>query len=223
MKNSVYATTVLDAVTQLDEAGVQFEQKEIKSVPFSQIRGSLMSQGLAALGHYYDVPLEKYMGIDSRGDIAITVDQKSDQACIVNLFNQSKVFGEAFSSLLNEHRPRTGDGSGANKMDENSCWCFLNHFEAEKMLRRGAELIRQEQSYSEGFQSGAQVVTVKGEVDTDEDGQERLTPPGSTGFLDTPSAPGQWAVHFGDAAVHITEDELRDESQYRLVDRPRGG
>lgn len=64
---------------------------------------------------------------------------------------------------------------------------------------------------------GLCIRTLKGEVDTDEDGQDRITPPGSRGVLMYENVPNQWAVYFGEASVHIEESELRDPAQYSLL------
>jgi len=61
------------------------------------------------------------------------------------------------------------------------------------------------------------VKTLIGEHDTDQDGQDRFTPPGSIGVLMDENLPGQWSVQFGDAAVYIEDSELRDPALYELL------
>lgn len=67
------------------------------------------------------------------------------------------------------------------------------------------------------LQANTRIKTLLGELDTDEEGQERLTPPGSIGVLDEQNLQGQWSVHFGDAWVNIGECDLRDSSQYEVL------
>jgi len=241
MRNADQAAIVFAAFKKLEEATEAFSKGGITSVAHSYERGEALGKGLVALAQYHDVPIKGPLHIDSRGDFRIIVDQMSDKPCIKSAFNGNKVYGKSFSALLNEFNPRTGDGSGKNTAHEEDS-CYLNHFAAEKMLVKGAKIIWEEvydeihpdksvagataalsaAGASAALAPGQQVVTVNGELNTDDDGQERQTPAGAVGVLDAPSAPGQWSVHFGDAAVHITEDEMRDPEQYRLVDRPRG-
>jgi phage-related baseplate assembly protein len=66
---------------------------------------------------------------------------------------------------------------------------------------------------------GRLVRTIGGEQDQDGEGNERDTPPGAIGFLADENLPGQWAAHFGDAAVFLEESELSDPKQYQLITR----
>lgn len=66
---------------------------------------------------------------------------------------------------------------------------------------------------------GQLVRTIGGELDFDEEGQERVTSPGAIGFLADENQPGQWAAHFGGAAVYLEESELSDPKQYQLIAR----
>uniref|UniRef100_A0A6H1ZKS6 Uncharacterized protein n=1 Tax=viral metagenome TaxID=1070528 RepID=A0A6H1ZKS6_9ZZZZ len=66
---------------------------------------------------------------------------------------------------------------------------------------------------------GRLVRTIGGELDSDEEGRERVTPSGAIGFLADENQPGQWAAHFGDAAVYLEESELSDPKQYQLITR----
>lgn len=68
------------------------------------------------------------------------------------------------------------------------------------------------------FQPGTRIKTLRGEIDTDEHGQERITPPGSVGVLIHDDVPQHWSVHFGDASVYIELQELRDPIQYEILD-----
>ena len=66
---------------------------------------------------------------------------------------------------------------------------------------------------------GRMVRTIRGELDQDEEGQERVTPAGALGFLADQNQPGQWAAHFGDAVVYLEESDLADAQQYQHVIR----
>jgi hypothetical protein len=215
-KSSLDLANFLAATDALMQANHAFFQKqEISPVGHSRQREAALSIGLSALARYLHVTLKAPLQIDSRGEFMLVVEQAGDGVATINQRNGSKVFGSAFAECLNPYAPRTGIFAGAT-MDADSAWCFMNHFNVEKMLLEVAERLKAEVLGAEVLGEGLQIVTVKGEIDQDEDGQERLTPPGSVGVLVERSMPGQWEVHFGDAAVHIGESELFNPTQYRL-------
>lgn len=64
---------------------------------------------------------------------------------------------------------------------------------------------------------GMQVQTLLGEMDTDSDGVERNTPPGSWGHISCLNHKDQWDVCFPNGVwVVLTDAELNDPSQYSL-------
>lgn len=67
------------------------------------------------------------------------------------------------------------------------------------------------------LKKGLRVRTLKGEIDTGNDGEDRITSPGSLGELMYENTPNQWSVNFGEASVHIEEHELRDPEQYEIL------
>lgn len=61
------------------------------------------------------------------------------------------------------------------------------------------------------------VQTLKGEIDTDENGQERTTPPGTWGYVSGHNHDDHWNVIFPNGAwVVLTEEEMSDPEQYQL-------
>ena len=64
---------------------------------------------------------------------------------------------------------------------------------------------------------GLRVQTLGGEMDTDSDGQERRTPPGSWGEITSHNHADHWDLVFPNGTwVVVTEAELRDVTQYHL-------
>ena len=69
---------------------------------------------------------------------------------------------------------------------------------------------------------GVRVQTLNGEVDLDENSQERHTPAGSVGWIAAhnhrdASGLDNWNVHFPNgAAIILTSDELKDATQYAV-------
>jgi hypothetical protein len=64
---------------------------------------------------------------------------------------------------------------------------------------------------------GLRVQTLKGELDTDERGAERITPPGTWGHIQAHNHADHWDITFPNGAwVVVTEAELADATQYVL-------
>lgn len=192
-----------------------FSKREISPVAHKDQREDAMAYGLGALARYLNVTLKAPLQVNSNGEFMIAVEQSGDGVATINPYNGTRVFGAAFAELLNAHSPRTGISPPAVLTPEGA-WCYMSHFSVEKMLLAAAERFKSEALGAESLRAGLEIVTVKGELDQDEDGQERVTPPGSVGVLAEQSMPGQWEVHFGDAAVHIGEGELFNPAEYRL-------
>jgi len=192
-----------------------FSKREISPVAHKDQREAAMSSGLAALARFFNVTLKAPLQVNSNGEFMLAVEQLGDGVATINPYNGARVFGAAFAELLNAHSPRTGISPSAVLTPEGA-WCYMNHFSVEKMLLAAAERLKSEALGSESLRAGLEIVTVKGELDQDEEGQERVTPPGSVGVLAEQSMPGQWEVHFGDAAVHIGEGDLFNPAEYRL-------
>lgn len=205
--------TSVDGLVQANHAF--FEKKELSPVGRKDLREAALAQGLAALARCHNVLLVQPLRVDSRGDFMIAVDQMTAGVYIVNPANGTRVFGQAFSDLLNGFSPRCGHAPGAVLFPEAS-WCYMNHFSVEKMLLTAALRYKAEAMGGEKLAPGLEVVTVRGELDLDEEGQERITPVGSVGVLVDHSIPGQWEVHFSDAAVHVGEGALFNPGEYRL-------
>ena len=72
-----------------------------------------------------------------------------------------------------------------------------------------------------GIYPGLRVQTISGELDTDSEGEERHTPPGSWGWIESHNHADHWGLNHWDlmfpngASVVVTETELRDAAQYK--------
>lgn len=192
-----------------------FQKREISPLAHKDLREAALGQGLAALARCFNVKLVEPLHVDSRGEFMIAVDQKTEGVWIVNSANGNRVFGQEFTDLLNGFSPRTGMIPSAI-LDPVNSWCYMNHFSVEKMLVAAAERFKSQVLGPERLGPGLEIVTMRGEVDLDEESQERFTPVGAVGVLVEQHLPGQWEVHFGDAAVHISEGELFNPGEYRF-------
>lgn len=113
----------------LAEAKRDFDNETLNPVQYSRAREKLLLEALMAMGAELGVRLEKPTCIDANGEIRIVAIAENGQSPNLGCGQ----FGEEFSKLLNEHNPRTGTRLGT-VLDVNG-WCYMNHFEVEKMAQ----------------------------------------------------------------------------------------
>lgn len=107
-----------------------FNDGQISSLRHAQVRTAALCAALHHLAKEFDVELVGPMCIDSRGDMTCFVfNDKPGQP--------PKHYGEKFAALLNTANPRTGLMPGATLTPEAS-WCYLNHFDVERLVHRYA-------------------------------------------------------------------------------------
>lgn len=206
----------LSAVDDLAQANHAFSKRELSPVAHKDAREGALAYGLGALARHCNVTLKAPLQVDSRGEFMIAAAQDGDGVATINPYNGTNVFGAAFVGFLKGFGPRTGTSPLEPTMEPEAVWCYMNHFGVEKMLVAAAQRLKAEALDPESLKAELEIVTVRGETDTDEEGQERFTPPGSAGRLVANDVPGQWEAHFGDAAVHIRESDLFDPSKYQF-------
>lgn len=115
------------AVEALKTSQESFNRRAISSVDHAHARGSAICAAVHQLAASFGVVLNGPTHIDSRGDISVVVVQKYG--------TPHGIYGADFAELLNTARPRTGmHGYPAAHLDERSNWCFLNHFDAERLV-----------------------------------------------------------------------------------------
>lgn len=71
---------------------------------------------------------------------------------------------------------------------------------------------------SEAFIPGSMVKSIKGEIDLDEHSRDRVTPPGTIGYIAGCDSTGHWDIVFANSAwVKLTTKELSDRRQYEVM------
>lgn len=121
------------AVAELIQAKQDFDTGLLKSVPYADVRGNALCRAVMELARIFGVELNTLHGIDSRGELhlsVINVEQPGGLFC--------GYFGTKFAELLNAANVRTGIQPPAHLHDR-SGWCIINHFEAENMVLRYAK------------------------------------------------------------------------------------
>lgn len=122
-----------DAIAALKQTTSDFNNGRVTSVPHSVARKTALIAAVHALAGICGVKLQHIHDIDTRGElrvVALDGDKDPRQGC--------GHYGEQFVTLLNTARPRTGT-FGTTTLDARSSWCYINHFDAEKMVLRYAE------------------------------------------------------------------------------------
>lgn len=131
-KNGVLAAQAfLAAAAELDRANAEFKRGELKSVPHSRQREAALCEALVQMAASLNCMLEHPISIDSRGELRVVTKGKTLREA------GSSPYGAEFVSWLNTANPRTGVAPGAHLLPE-SGWCYLNHFDAEKLVQRYA-------------------------------------------------------------------------------------
>jgi tape measure domain-containing protein len=114
-------------VEALVQAHARFAAGELSSVEFKDIRESHLAIALQELASAFGVTLELPLQIDSRGEYRIVAMPKDGSSAKYG----TGPFGE-FAAILNQHAPRTG--ISATALCPENGWCYMNHFEVEKMV-----------------------------------------------------------------------------------------
>jgi len=122
-----------DAIAALKQTTDDFNNGRVKSVPHSHARRTALIAAFQALAGICGVKLQPISDIDGNGELrVVALDGDKDPRLGAGRF------GDAFVALLNTARPRTG-AFGSTTLDALAGWCYVNHFEAEKMVLRYAE------------------------------------------------------------------------------------
>lgn len=101
----------------------------LNPLQFARAREIAIIAGLKNLATSLGITFKTALQVNSNGELLLAV-QKEDAGPMELACG---AFGEKFAALLNQHRPRTGV-PGPNLMCPESGWCYLNHFEAEKLV-----------------------------------------------------------------------------------------
>ncbi len=117
-----------ELVSELKAAHLQFERGAMKPVPFANQRERILAAALDTLAADCGVRLQMPLQIDSRGEFSIVAVHEDGR----NTTYGCGPYGAEFAALLNQHKPRTGTLPG-DVLPENG-WCYMNHFEVERMV-----------------------------------------------------------------------------------------
>lgn len=114
------------AIGALQLAHAEFAKGALSSSDHSRARETAIADGLLSLAESHGTVLEGPLHIDSRGEFRIVVPCPSPGV-------RSPGYGKEFADALTRHNARTGIAPGAHLLPESS-WCYLNHFDAERLL-----------------------------------------------------------------------------------------
>ena len=110
----------VDAVRKALKAESDRVNGILKPVQAGDQRAAALAKALDLLAKICGVDdLQQPLNIDSRGDFSVV---------------SKKGFTEDFCSKLNPNRPRTGVEPGAILNPGNGGWCYMNHFQVERMV-----------------------------------------------------------------------------------------
>jgi tape measure domain-containing protein len=127
---STSQTTFQSAATALIEAKQSFESGALTPVAFRDLREPALIKALTAMAAEMGVTLRQPCQINSNGEISVVAEQAAPSGPNRDACGS---YGESFAAALSKHHPRTGVVPMAVVPPDNG-WCYLNHFEAEKMV-----------------------------------------------------------------------------------------
>lgn len=122
------------AAEKLNALGSQFKALELTSVKYGRERDAAIAAGLTAVAAHYGVTLRQGLHIDSRGDYML-VAVRAEQSALPPTYG-------AFADVLNKYHARTGVPGYTNQLIPSNSWCYLNHFDAEKLILDQAKLLK---------------------------------------------------------------------------------
>lgn len=128
------------AIQKLHDVNMAFARKQVSAWEHGRQRESALAEALFAAAQEHGVTLQQPLQIDSNGEfriVAMPADGSSpDYGC--------GPFGETFADLLGKFRPRTGIIHLA-RIEPQSGWCRMNHFDVEAMVGAHATSARPQQ------------------------------------------------------------------------------
>lgn len=127
---SRFSPAFRSAMASLLQTEKDFSEGTVKSLPHSRLREAALANALHALAAMNGVTLQVPLHIDSRGEFSLVAMPEN---------GSSPDYGTgpygAFVDILNRHNPRTGVFP-TSMMSPGNGWCYINHFDAEHMVKR---------------------------------------------------------------------------------------
>lgn len=124
MSNRIEFNQAIEELAQVHE---KFKKRELTSLQHGNQRQDAINKALNCMAKDMGTELEMPLRIDSRGDYSLKTKP------LPNGGNRPG-FGADFTQALNAAGPRCGMPGTTAVLLETSCWCYLNHFAAEKMV-----------------------------------------------------------------------------------------
>lgn len=122
------SSTLAQAVTELEAVHARFAARELSSLEHSRAREAAISKALTALATMHGVVLQAPLQINSLGEYSITATEPG------SLYTKQCGHYGTLAEVLNRHNPRCG-AYGTTTLLPESGWCYMNHFDAERMVR----------------------------------------------------------------------------------------
>lgn len=126
---STFLPAFQSAMASLLQTESDFEAGTVKSVPHSHLRGEALGKALLALAAMHGVTLQLPLHIDSRGEFSLVAMPDNGASPDYGTGHYG-----AFVEILNRHSPRTGIFP-TSMMSPGNGWCYMNHFDAERMVK----------------------------------------------------------------------------------------
>lgn len=94
-------------------------------------RERAIGESLLLLGRCFGIDLDPYLCVNSLGEISLNVEPESPAEKRINAVGE---YGKNFALFLSQYSTRTGVSMTKGHVHPENGWCWINHFQAEKML-----------------------------------------------------------------------------------------
>lgn len=110
------------------------QNPNVSPYQYARIRETALIDALCTMASDFKVSLLKPTQIDSNGELSV-ISVYLDEAGNPKPSNYfgCAAYGPEFASILSKYSPRTGYAP-ASSIDESNGWCYMNHFDVERMV-----------------------------------------------------------------------------------------
>ena len=96
----------------------------------SRTREANLAKGLRELARLHGIIFREPLGINSNGEFSLVVSNGTPRDSSIDPTGQ---YGVKLAEIIGRFHPRTGYAP-ANSIDPSNGWCYMNHFDVERML-----------------------------------------------------------------------------------------
>ncbi len=130
-KTGTGITELRRLIGQLGVLQRQADEGKVSPLGAGRLREGLLSKGLRILAAEAGIELREPLQINANGEYAVIAEMTDPS---LRSMGASGPYGAAFAALLRRFDTRTGQFAVKGHVLPENGWCWMNHFEVERML-----------------------------------------------------------------------------------------